>query len=30
MEQRYQAVLKVLNDALTVTDVAVRFGMCLT
>lgn len=28
VEQRYQAVLEVLNDASTVTDVAVRFGVC--
>ncbi|TVR20724.1 MAG: helix-turn-helix domain-containing protein [Ilumatobacter sp.] len=27
VEQRYQAVLEVLNDASTVTDVAVRFGV---
>jgi transposase len=27
VEQRYQAVLQVLNNASTVTDVAVRFGV---
>ena len=27
VEQRYQAVLEVLNNASTVTDVAVRFGV---
>ena len=27
VEQRYQAVLEVLNNAATVTEVAVRFGV---
>ena len=27
VEQRYQAVLEVLNEGSTVTDVAVRFGV---
>ena len=27
VEQRYQAVLEVLNNSSTVTDVAVRFGV---
>ncbi len=27
VEQRYQAVLEVLNDASSVTEVAVRFGV---
>ena len=27
VEQRYQAVLEVLNDGATVTEVAIRFGV---
>jgi hypothetical protein len=26
VEQRYQAVIEVLNDGVSVTDVAARFG----